>query len=231
MSRLPDLIAFAQRHGLKVGTVADLIGYRRRTETIIERRLSLPFTSLHGGEFDMLLYVNKIAYAEHIALVKGDISTFEPVMVRMHALNVLDDVLGDISSGRGGELQASMRMIAEAGRGVVVLLREAQAASLSEKLAKEGIQSQSRLRDANDVSDAQSSRDQESTQSRLRDANDVSDAQSSRDHHNLRDYGIGAQILLDLGLRDLILLSNSQRTLVGLDGYGLTIVEQRAIKE
>lgn len=231
MSRLPDLIAFAQRHGLKVGTVADLIGYRRRTETIIERRLSLPFTSLHGGEFDMLLYVNKIAYAEHIALVKGDISTFEPVMVRMHALNVLDDVLGDISSGRGGELQASMRMIAEAGRGVVVLLREAQAASLSEKLAKEGIQSQSRLRDANGVSDAQSSRDQESTQSRLRDANDVSDAQSSRDHHNLRDYGIGAQILLDLGLRDLILLSNSQRTLVGLDGYGLTIVEQRAIKE
>jgi 3,4-dihydroxy 2-butanone 4-phosphate synthase/GTP cyclohydrolase II len=191
MSRLPDLIAFAQHHALKIGTVADLIAYRRRTETIVERRLSQPFTSLYGGAFDMHIYVNKAAYAEHIALVKGDISGEAPVLVRMHALNVLEDVLGDRHSGHGGELQTSMRMIAEAERGVIVLLREAQAASLSEKLSPA----------------------------------------EEKPCKELRDYGVGAQILIDLGLRDLILLSNSQRTIVGLEGYGLSIVEQRPLKE
>jgi len=197
MSRLPDLVAFAQHHALKIGTVSDLIAYRRRTETIVERRLSQPFTSLYGGAFDMHIYVNKAAYAEHIALVKGDISGESPVLVRMHALNVLEDVLGDRHSGHGGELQTSMRMIAETGRGVIVLLREAQAASLSERLAAK---------------------------------NETGEPQS-RDPKTLRDYGIGAQILIDLGLRDLILLSNSQRTIVGLEGYGLSIVEQRPLKE
>jgi 3,4-dihydroxy 2-butanone 4-phosphate synthase/GTP cyclohydrolase II len=192
MARMPDLIAFAQLHGLKIGTVADLIAYRRRTETIIEHRLTQSFTSMHGGSFKLHIYVNKIAYAEHVALVKGDISGKEPVLVRMHALNVLEDVLGDRSHGHGGELQASMRMIAEAGRGVIVLLREAQAASLSQRLT-------------------------------------VEEQSQTKDH--LRDYGIGAQILGDLGVRDMILLSNSQRTIVGLDGYGLRVVEQRAIAE
>jgi len=198
MSRLPDLIAFAQHHALKVGTVADLIAYRRRTETIVERCLSQPFTSLYGGAFDMHIYVNKAAYAEHIALVKGDISGPEPVLVRMHALNVLEDVLGDRHSGHGGELQTSMRMVAEAGRGVIVLLREAQAASLTERLAAKGLSDE---------------------------------PPNSRDPKSLRDYGVGAQILIDLGLRDLILLSNSHRTIVGLEGYGLTIIEQRPLKE
>ena len=191
MSRLPDLVKFAQFHGLKIGTVADLIAYRRRTETLVERRLTRDFTSIHGGAFALHIYINKIAFAEHIALVKGDISGPEPVLVRMHALNVLEDVLGDRSHGHGGELQASMRMIAEAGRGVIVLLREAQAASLSERLTLE------------------------------------ENAQKKQD--SLRDYGVGAQILLDLGVSNMILLSNSHRTIVGLDGYGLHIAEQRAI--
>jgi len=138
------------------------------------------------------IYVNKVAYAEHVALVKGDISGAAPVLVRMHALNVLEDVLGDRSIGHGGELQASMRMIAEAGRGVIVLLREAQAASLSEKLAA---------------------------------------TNAPATNQNLRDYGVGAQILIDLGVHDMVLLSNSRRTIVGLDGYGLRIVEQRSIHE
>jgi 3,4-dihydroxy 2-butanone 4-phosphate synthase/GTP cyclohydrolase II len=191
MARMPDLVTFAQFHNLKIGTVADLIAYRRRTETIVERRMTSAFTSMHGGDFSMHIYVNKIAYAEHVALVKGDIAASgEPVLVRMHALNVLEDVLGDRSHGHGGELQASMRMIAEAGRGVIVLLREAQAASLSQRLSGEA---------------------QESGK-------------------ELRDYGVGAQILLDLGVRDMILLSNSQRTIVGLEGYGLSVAEQRPIK-
>jgi len=191
MARLPDLIKFAQFHNLKVGTIADLIGHRRRTETIVERRLTTPFNSMYGGDFVMHIYVNKAAYAEHVALVKGDLTQGgEPPLVRMHALNVLEDVLGDRSKGHGGELQTSMRLIAEASRGVIVLLREAQAASLSQGLEARGKPEVSK---------------------------------------ELRDYGVGAQILIDLGVRDMILLSNSHRTIVGLDGYGLRVVEQRPV--
>ena len=197
MARMPDLIAFAQFHGLKIGTIADLIAYRRRTETIVERQMTRPFTSIHGGAFDLHVYVNKIAYAEHIALVKGAIGGDEPVLVRMHALNVLEDVLGDRHRGHGGELQASMRMIAEAGRGVIVLLREAKAASLSERLLAADIP--------------------------------APDMQGNHPQDFLRDYGVGAQILLDLGVRRMILLSNSHRTIVGLDGYGLHVAEQRPL--
>jgi 3,4-dihydroxy 2-butanone 4-phosphate synthase/GTP cyclohydrolase II len=192
MARMPDLIAFAQYHNLKIGTVADLISHRRRTETLIERRLTTEFNSAYGGDFAMHIYVNKVIYAEHVALVKGDLKRGdEPPLVRMHALNVLEDVLGDRSQGHGGELQASMRLIAEAGRGAIVLLRDAQAASLSQRL--------------------------EAQQAGQEPAKE------------LRDYGVGAQILLDLGVRDMILLSNSHRTIVGLEGYGLRVVEQRPI--
>lgn len=192
MARLPDLISFAQHHGLKVGTVADLIAYRRRTETLVQRVHTQSFTSMHGGDFTLHIYVNNVAYAEHVVLVKGDVRrSGEPPLVRMHALNVLEDVLGDRSLGHGGELQASMRMIAEAGRGVVVLLREAQPASLSQRLQAQ--------------------------------------AEGKVPDKQLRDYGVGAQILLDLGVRDMVLLSNSQKTIVGLDGYGLRVVEQRPL--
>ena len=191
MARLPDLIQFAQYHGLKVGTIADLIAHRRRTESIVRRSLESQIDTLHGGAFRMVIYVNKVTYAEHIALVKGDISTSDPVLVRMHALNVLDDVLGDRGSGKGGQLQAAMQQIAAVGRGVVVLIREPSATTLSDtvraRLEHEGAGGE------------------------------------------LRDYGVGAQILLDLGIRDMILLSNSQKTIVGLDGYGLSIVERRPI--
>lgn len=192
MARMPDLIAFAQFHNLKIGTIADLIAYRRREGSIIECCLTAPFNSMYGGDFTMHIYVNKAAYAEHVALVKGDLGFGEtPPLVRMHALNVLEDVLGDRSQGHGGELQTSMRLIAEAGRGVIVLLREAQAASLSQRL-------EAQLKGQEPIKE-------------------------------LRDYGVGAQILLDLGVRDMILLSNSHRTIVGLEGYGLRVVEQRPI--
>jgi 3,4-dihydroxy 2-butanone 4-phosphate synthase/GTP cyclohydrolase II len=190
MARMPDLVAFAQHHGLKVGTIADLVTHRRRTETLVTRSLSRSFASQYG-EFQMHIYANKLSGAEHVALVKGDISGTEPVMVRMHALNVLEDVLGDRSHTHGGELQSAMKMISEAGRGVIVLLREAKPSSLSERI--------------------------------------LAAEQPNRDDI-LRDYGVGAQILLDLGVRDMVLLSNSQRVIAGLDGYGLHIAEQRAIK-
>ncbi|MFP5514447.1 MAG: 3,4-dihydroxy-2-butanone-4-phosphate synthase [Alphaproteobacteria bacterium] len=192
MARLPDLVQFAQFHGLKVGTIADLIAYRRRTETIVEQVLAGTLDSRFGGRFQSYVYINKIQYAEHIALVRGDISGDEPVLVRMHAQSVLDDVLGDRNSGRDADLHASMELIAKEGRGVVVLLREPNPNGLSTVL-------KARL-------EGQSSSAPE-----------------------LRDYGIGAQILLDLGVRKMVLLSNRKKPIIGLEGYGLTVVGHRAI--
>jgi len=192
MARLPDLVRFAQFHGLKLGTIADLIAYRRRREKLVERALETTFSSAHGGDFQMIIYASRVGYAEHVALVKGDITQGGPVMVRMHALSVLDDVLHDSSAGPGGELHTAMQLIGEAGRGVVVLIREGRPTSLSERL---------KARMAN--------------------------RPDSR--NELRDYGVGAQILVDLGVREMILLSNTKRTIIGLDGYGLTLVKQQAL--
>jgi len=191
MARLPDLIAFARQHELKIATIADLIAYRRRYDRIVERVAERPFTSAHGGDFHMVVYKNTIAYAEHLALVKGTISSDRPTMVRMHALNVLTDVLAE-GGPNGSELHRAMDLIGEAGEGVVVLIREPRATSLSDRVRAE------------------------------------TDGARATDGE-LRDYGVGAQILLDLGVHEMILLSNSQRTIVGLDGYGLGIVERRPI--
>jgi 3,4-dihydroxy 2-butanone 4-phosphate synthase/GTP cyclohydrolase II len=140
----------------------------------------------------MSIYANTVAGVEHIALVKGDIATGGPVPVRMHALNVLDDVLSSSASGRGGVLQESMKAIGEIGRGVVVLLREPLPTGLVDRmrgLAEAG----------------------------------------GKPVPELRDYGVGAQILIDLGVREMILLTTTHRTIVGLEGYGLTVVEERLI--
>ena len=194
MARTPDLIRFARSNGLKIGTIADLIAFRLRHDRIVERVLEAPFDSVYGGRFSMYVYVNRVAHAEHVALVKGDLAADGPVLVRMHALNVLEDVLGDDHSGRAKQLHQSIRMIARAGRGVVVLIREPHPTSLSDRV---------RARLAGN------------------------DAQVPQ----LRDYGVGAQILLDLGVRQLILLSNTKRTIIGLEGYGLCVAGQQAIGE
>jgi len=193
MARRDDLIAFAQLHGLKIATIADLIAYRRRHDRIIERKVETDFDSDYGGMFRMVVYVNKVAYAEHIALVRGDVTSPGPVLVRMHALNVFDDVLGSKARGRGGILQASLEMIGQAGRGVAVLIREPTPTAVSDRVRRMM-------------------------------------ARGTEQVPALRDYGIGAQILFDLGVREMVLLSNTKRTIVGLEGYGLTVVERRAIE-
>lgn len=192
MARTPELLAFAGNHRLKIATITDLIAYRLRCDRVVERTLETTIDTIHGGTFQLYVYINTVAYAEHLALVKGDISGPAPVLVRMHALNVLDDVLGDTYSGKADELQSAMRVIAEAGRGVVVLIREPHRLSLSDRI-------HARL-DGREESGGQ-----------------------------LRDYGVGAQILLDLGVRVLTLLSNTQRTIIGLQGYGLAITGQQSI--
>lgn len=192
MSRLPDLVTFAQHHGLKIGTIADLIAYRLRNDRVVEKVAEMPFQSRFGGDWRMCVYVNTVAYAEHIALVKGDVSGDAPVPVRMHALNVMDDVLGDASTGKSGDLQQAMRMIDTEGKGAVVLIREPYAKSLSDTV-----------------------------KSRI--------GEPPEGTRELRDYGVGAQVLLDLGIKNMILLSNTKKTIIGLDGYDLDVVEQRPI--
>ena len=193
MARLPDLVQFAQLHGLKIATIADLIAYRRRHDNLIHRAIETDFESQYGGEFKMMVYLNTVEYAEHIALVKGDITTSEPVLVRMHAINVFDDLLGG-KGERSDLLKDSMQLVADEGRGVVVLIRDTAATIVSDILLRKG---------------------------------------EGLEHHGmprrLREYGVGAQILLDLGVRDMILLSDSDPKMVGLEGYGLRITGHRTI--
>jgi 3,4-dihydroxy 2-butanone 4-phosphate synthase / GTP cyclohydrolase II len=190
MARMPDLVAFAQRHGLKLGTIADLIGHRRRTERLVRRVAEGHIDHVPGGEWHLVVYTNTFEYSEHLALVKGDISAAtEPVFVRMHAANLLQDII----AGKGThDLHIAMGMIAEAGSGVVVVLRDGRPTTVSEQVRR------------------------------------------GRDRRlappEIRDYGIGAQILSDLGVRDMVRLSDNPRPIIGLEGYGLRVVETRPLR-
>jgi 3,4-dihydroxy 2-butanone 4-phosphate synthase/GTP cyclohydrolase II len=192
MARLPDLVKFAQLHGMKVGTIADLIAYRRRHDHFITRAVETELDSHHGGKFKMMLYVNTVEYAEHIALVKGDITKGGPVLVRMHAVNLFDDLLA-VRGGRDDVLTRSMEAVEKEGRGVIVLIRESRGTYVSDLLMRKQPEPESTPR-------------------------------------RLKEYGVGAQILLDLGVRDMILLTNSvSRKIVGLEGYGLRVVDTRMV--
>jgi len=140
MARLPDLVAFAQKHNLKIGTISDLIAYRRRHDNLVRERSVKRVQSVHGGDWLMRIFADETQGAEHVILTKGDLSGTAPVLVRMHALNPLEDVLG-IGDGHVGDLQGAMRIIAAEGRGVVVLLRDT-----TMKLVQEGEVSPQTLR-------------------------------------------------------------------------------------
>ncbi len=190
MARLPDLVSFAQLHNLKLGTIADLIAYRRRNEQLVKRAEQGSVAAPNGGNWKLIAFESKVDGLEHLALVKGDISGPEPVLVRMHGMDLISDVLG-------GEhflaLRGAMAQIEAAQRGVVVVLREQRKAAMSV-----GIRAL---------------------------------VEGKSPPPALRDYGIGAQILLDLGVKNMVLLSNHKRSIIGLEGYGLNIVEQREIGE
>jgi 3,4-dihydroxy 2-butanone 4-phosphate synthase / GTP cyclohydrolase II len=191
MARLPDLVTFAQLHGFKVGTIADLIAHRRKFDHFIQRSAESIFRSHYGGDWKMVVYVNTIEYAEHIVLIKGDITTPDPVYVRMHAINVLNDILADAHSARD-RLAESMRIIAHQGRGVVVLLRQPRATFVTDMILK-----------------------------RL----------SEEDRRRVKEAGVGAQILLDLGIKNMILLTDTpEKKVVALDGYGLNVVGTHPIR-
>ncbi|MFO1014142.1 MAG: 3,4-dihydroxy-2-butanone-4-phosphate synthase [Caulobacteraceae bacterium] len=191
MARLPDLIGFAQTHGLKIGTIADLIAYRRRTERQVERVIETPFDSAYGGHFRMLIYRNTLDRTEHVVLTKGKIDPDKPTLVRMHRVDFAADMLGHTEARRDYVPAAMKTIAANDGAGVAVFLRDSNPAWLSERYADIG-------------------------------------APEPRGAA-FRDYGLGAQILLDLGVREMTLLASRPLRPAALEGYGLKIVGWRPL--
>ncbi|TDW58851.1 3,4-dihydroxy 2-butanone 4-phosphate synthase/GTP cyclohydrolase II [Novosphingobium sp. PhB55] len=193
MARLDDLIAFSRLHGLKVGTIRDLIAYRRRHDTLVERTAQASFHSRWGGDWQAITYRNRATDTEQIALVKGRIDPVRPTLVRMHVISTLTDIFAAQSSG-SGVLESAMQAIAEEGAGVVIAINRA--------------------------------RNDRFTMALKAQAGTLSPA----DMDELRDYGVGAMILTDLGIEKMTLLTNTHRTPVALAGYGLSIEGERPIK-
>lgn len=192
MARLDDLVGFAQLHNLKIGTIRDLIAYRRRHDHLVEQRAEATFTSEWGGEWRALTFWNKATGSEQVALVKGKIDPTRPTLVRMHALSPFADVFGE-GGPRGGLLRRSMEIIGAEGAGVIVVINRPRPDGYTVAL-----------------------------QTR-------SGAIPPKAMDELRDYGVGATILTELGVQEMILLSNTHHTLIGLDGYGLSIAGTRPI--
>ncbi|MGE4408952.1 MAG: 3,4-dihydroxy-2-butanone-4-phosphate synthase [Sphingobium sp.] len=194
MARLDDLIPFAQKHKLKIGTIRDLIAYRRRHDHLVERRVETRFESKWGGEWSAISFYNKASRTEQIVLQKGKVDPEQPTLVRVHQLSVLDDVYGQ-KGPRESILARSMEIIGEEGAGIIVVLTSASRSDfLSRTLLVHAGQPPEGGMD------------------------------------ELRNYGIGAQILAELGVQDMILLSNTHHSLIALDGYGLAVVGQRPIE-
>lgn len=212
MARLPDLVKFAQFHGLKVATIADLIAYRLRNDSIVERSMTTRIARKHGGDFKLIVYRNRVSDAEHLALVKGDISGDEPVLVRMHAVNILDDMIHDTSNSRESELEGALQTIGAEGRGVVVIIREPWAEKLSNQVRARHRMPTDPVAASSEV--AMSPDDGRETAPPA-----------------LRDFGVGAQILSDLGVKEMVLLTNRARAIKGIEGFGLSVVDRRPIEK
>ncbi len=199
MARMPDLVAFAARHGLKIGTIEDLIAYRLQNDRLVERVAKTRIDSAMGGPFDLYVYTTTVDPAEHLAIVKGDVRSSEPVLVRVHAVNIPYDLLGVGEPSRGGSLIAkSLQAIEKEGRGVIVLIRDLGPKSISDWIDRY---------EASGTGQA--------------------------GHAGLRqvETGIGSQILRDLGVSDMVLLTNSPELVyVGPEAFGLRIVGTRGIE-
>lgn len=192
MARLPDLVDFAKRHDMKIGTISDLIAYRHKHDNLVREVRHERVASSHGGEWDMRVFVDETG-TEHLALTKGDVQDGQPVLSRTHALNALEDVLGiSLDSDDGvptGKLQLAMDIIAEEGRGAVFLYRQPRPTLAKEHQDEEG-------------------------------------------PRTVKQTGLGSQIMVNMGLKELILLTDNPDTrYLGLDAYGISIVGTRPLNE
>ena len=192
MSRLPELIAFAKEHGLNIGTIADLIAYRRKSESLVERVAEAPFDSWYG-DFRIIVYRNIIDGGEHVALVRGVPRKDRPTLVRVHQLDLTADVLGWRAAHRD-YVPAALRELADYdGPAVAVFVRDPSLTSISERIK--------------------------------------GNRKAYADAHGYRDYGIGAQILLDQGVGEMVLLTSSPGKMTALEGFGLSVVAKRPLVE
>ncbi len=194
MARMDDLVGFARLHKLKMGTIRDLIAYRRKHDHLVEKRAEMKFNSRWGGDWTAMTFYNKASGDETMALVKGRVDPATPTLVRMHTMSMFVDVFGE-ENERSGLLSRSMEAIAAQGSGVVVVINKPMKGIVSRFMQ---LRAQGKSAGAPEIEE-------------------------------LRDYGGGAQILTELGVQDMVLLTNTHHTLVGLEGYGLSIVGERAI--